>query len=256
MNTATKTYIENLSVDRFMFVRPRIVEAVSIGNETSTGCWIDLKDVTDTVLHARLFVPPNDTVDLERPFLAAGGLLVKSPVGLVNPESVQVTIHTHNQGLPAIEPFDAVTDFTIINADTSFSVDSINKKEGSNSMIVNKVGTSGVQLGVSKTYTNPKNLLGMKQLRIFGLIPTPSNLTAAGLRIRLGRDASNYFEWLIDPTTVVANTWNEFKIKLESPTSTTGTPVLGSITYAQFAYIFASSAVLENGYRFDALYFD
>ena len=157
-----------------------------------------------------------------------------------------------------IESFDSLAGFTVMNATTTIALDATTKQEGLASLIINKINNSTATVGVTKSLPSTYSLAPARDLKAYlpAWIVTPANLTANGLRVRLGYDSSNYYEYLITTSAATAGAWNFFTINLGSPSSTVGNPNLANIQYTEYAFIFASALTIESNYRLDKLYIE
>lgn len=79
-------------------------------------------------------------------------------------------------------------------------------------------------------------------------VPTGFNTNLTAVKLRLGSDSSNYYEWTLG--TLTENTSQFIKL-LFSAATTTGTPVDASIAYARLQITYSASYTDKTGIRID-----
>jgi len=154
-----------------------------------------------------------------------------------------------------LETFEQLNTFTALNAQSTISLDSSIKQQGLNSLNLNKASGS-TTVGFSKTFPSSFSVGTAYNDKVYLYYYALDNtlLTSSGLVVKLGYDSSNYFQWTINPTALIASQWNLVTLDLTSPTSTIGSPSLAAFTYMEINLVFSSSATVQTGYKFDKLY--
>lgn len=119
-----------------------------------------------------------------------------------------------------------------------------NQFEGSGCVVLSKTGTTGFTASMSKTETIPQNINNSElTIEIFIGNGAPYNkLSASGaFTIRYGSDSSNYYEWIIQKSSLSASPtgrqWNYVvNLKITSANSVTGSPNKTSMVYLFLSY--------------------
>jgi len=116
-----------------------------------------------------------------------------------------------------------------------------------------KTGTSGAGAALwTKTFT-ALDLSAQKHARFWWKASAGYGGMVTALKLRLGADASNYFEYtLANIGAAYEDCWNYESVILSSYASKTGSPNLNAIAWAQIA-LTCSAAIPTNNLRFDHL---
>lgn len=136
---------------------------------------------------------------------------------------------------------------------TALSASTTTVKRGSASLLFN-INVAGSANNFA-TLTNPSFTIvditlvkGYVGFWIF--VPTGGKTNLTDCRLRLGSDASNYYEFTIQPSALTENQWNFVPLAF-SGASTTGTPVDTGIDYALFRVNYTASYVNQTGWAID-----
>lgn len=113
------------------------------------------------------------------------------------------------------------------------------------------VATSGTdQATLTKTTLSADISLAKDYLGFWLFVPTGFNTNLTAVKLRLGSDSSNYYEWTLP--TLTENSARFIKLLFSSAT-TTGTPVDTTITYARLQVTYAASYTDQAAIRIDDL---
>lgn len=85
-------------------------------------------------------------------------------------------------------------------------------------------------------------------------ITSTTNIT--NYKLRLGQDASNYYEYTAttkNDGTAFSTGWNELRFDLTTPTTTTGSPSSLNVDYCALYMTKTTGKINENGYMFNGL---
>ncbi len=160
------------------------------------------------------------------------------------------TVFTH-----ILETFDQLSTFTALNAQSTISSDSTIKQQGLYSLNLNK-SAGNATVGFTKTYpANFSVTFAYSDLLKLRVYPTNSlsAVTSTGIVVKLGHDASNYYQWTFDPSTLTAAAWNTLSIDITTPSSSVGTPSLGALSYFEFNLVFGAAGDTYTGFKVDYL---
>lgn len=117
-----------------------------------------------------------------------------------------------------------------------------------------KTGTSGSGTATwSKTFT-AADISAMTHARFFWKIAAGDGSKMTSMKLRLGADASNYFEWdIANIGALFEDCWNYESVILNTPASETGSPSLASVSY--MAIVMGCNAAISTGnILFDSLF--
>lgn len=89
--------------------------------------------------------------------------------------------------------------------------------------------------------------------RFFFFTPTGGTTDLTDLNVRLGSDASNYYEWTVTPATLNENDWKLLVLDFTSAT-VTGSPVDTGIDYWRLQLNYANTYTDKTGFAFDHAY--
>lgn len=140
--------------------------------------------------------------------------------------------------------------FTESGVALSMSNESTDKLEGTNSQ---KTGTSGAGTAKwSKTITSA-DLSDYENLRFWWKIAAGEGTKISSLKVMIGTDSSNYFEWSIDNIgSNYEDCWNYESIELPNADETVGAPDLSAIIWIQFEIV-SSDAISTGEILFDEM---
>lgn len=113
-------------------------------------------------------------------------------------------------------------------------------------------GNYSLNLGVSgagtatytKTFTSV-DATGYNAMRVWWKFAAGALANLTTVTLRMGSDASNYYEWNIDPADLIEDPWYFYTTRLNSYTSVTGTPDMGALAY--IGIIFTATGAISLG---------
>lgn len=82
-------------------------------------------------------------------------------------------------------------------------------------------------------------------------VPTGFNTNLTAVKVRLGLDASNYYEWTLPALTMNAN---RYIVLTFASATTTGVPVDATTNYFRFQATYTAAYVNQTGIKIDAIY--
>jgi len=183
--------------------------------------------------------------------LASNGPVTSHVGGIVNSNDNQQTFFSgSNNGYSGLAYQCVPSEFCVASLEigVSFPVESVVYSGTGSGSTVNSfsVGDKCIQLALTASQTATATVTVPAKTLTTTIVPAsnsvlaldtnwtnPSNF-ASGF-IRVGSDSSNYYQWTIPSPGAV--TTEILKLNWASPTSTTGTPILGNITYVVINFV-------------------
>lgn len=117
-----------------------------------------------------------------------------------------------------------------------------------------KTSTSGAGSATWTKTITPKDISDYTHLRFWWKIASGEGAKISGMKIRVGGDSSNYFEYTIANVGVAFEAcWNFESAKLSEYTSVTGAPDLAAVDWIQIV-VTATAAISANSLYFDHMF--
>ncbi len=154
-----------------------------------------------------------------------------------------------------LDPMNDASSFTAFNTDTANVADSNNNILGNGSISFDKANTAANSLiaGIDKTIAKEVLTEYLGSDLISAAVFLSTLVDVASVSIRLGTDASNYSQWNVADTDLVAG-WNQLSLPLSSKASQTGTGHdMANITYAAVLVTFDVETDVLTGILWDHL---
>ena len=145
---------------------------------------------------------------------------------------------------------DATTGWTASGVATATAVDSTRYVEGTGSIML---GASGAGTATYEHTFTAVDMTGTKKFRLYFWRPLSLASKASAVKIRVGSDSSNYYEWDLDvATTEYFGKWREEELNVFSGGasgvdlgSTVGSPDIANIDY--LAVVVTATAAITSG---------
>ncbi len=145
---------------------------------------------------------------------------------------------------------DATTGWTTSGVATAVAVDSTRYVKGTGSIMI---GATGAGTATYENAFTAVDMTGTKKVRMFLWRPLSLNSVASAIKVRVGSDSSNYYEWDLDvATTDYYGKWREEELNVFSGgaggtdlTTTVGAPDIANIDYT--AVVVTATAAITSG---------
>lgn len=148
-----------------------------------------------------------------------------------------------------LETFEAA--WTASGQANAMADETTDRLQGSKSQ---KTSTSGVGTGIWTKTISSKDLSSYTNLRLWWKVAAGEGVKMTSLKVRVGDDASNYFEFsLSNIGTQFEDCWNFDSMILGEHDAVVGTPDLSDVTWIQIR-VGCSSAIAANSLFFDHLH--
>lgn len=152
------------------------------------------------------------------------------------------------QSVTLIDACDATTGWSASNDANTLATGTAIR--GSNSLQFNITASAGMAT-ITKSTISADISSAKGYLSLWFFPPTGFNTNLTAVKLRLGSDSSNYYEWTFPTLTEAENNWITL---LFSAATTTGSPNDASIAYARLQITYNGSYTNKTGVKFDAIY--